>query len=38
MATPNQKLFAIIIAGYKKEGMNKKKYHEFISKTHAGPC
>ena len=36
--TPNgaQKLYAVTVFGYKKEGMSEEEYHEYISKTHAG--
>jgi hypothetical protein len=37
MATSQgQKLYSITVFGYKKEGMNEKEYHDYISKTHAG--
>ncbi|PGG97985.1 hypothetical protein AJ80_09607 [Polytolypa hystricis UAMH7299] len=37
MAThQTQKLYAITIFGYKKEGMSEADYHDYISKTHAG--
>jgi hypothetical protein len=31
-----QKVYAITIFGYKKEGMDEEEYHEYVSKTHAG--
>jgi hypothetical protein len=36
MATQAQKLYSITIFGYKKEGMDEKEYHDYISKSHAG--
>jgi hypothetical protein len=35
-ASHNQKLYAITIFGYKKEGMGEQEYHDYVSKTHAG--
>lgn len=31
-----QQLYAITIFGYKKEGMDEKEYHNYVSKNHAG--
>ncbi|EFY93687.1 hypothetical protein J3459_017864 [Metarhizium acridum] len=31
-----QQLYAITIFGYKKEGMDEKEYHDYVSKSHAG--
>lgn len=31
-----QRVYAITIFGYKKEGMDEQEYHNYVSKTHAG--
>ena len=31
-----QKVYAITIFGYKKEGMDEQEYHDYVSKNHAG--
>ncbi|KHN94890.1 Dimeric alpha-beta barrel [Metarhizium album ARSEF 1941] len=32
----SRQLYAITIFGYKKEGMDEKEYHDYVSKNHAG--
>ncbi|KAF2230554.1 hypothetical protein EV356DRAFT_329668 [Viridothelium virens] len=36
MAVQSRKLYAITIFSCRKEGMEEKDYHDYISKTHAG--
>ena len=35
-AGQSQRLFAITIFAYKKDGMGEEEYHDYISKVHAG--